>query len=1033
MLRKTILSQSLLIAFSAASLSLAVAPAAYAQSTTVGSVFGQVAGQAGSQVVVENPATGLKRTVTTDANGKFTIAALPPGKYKASLVKDGKTLSTIDMDVLAGRGAEAIFEVAGTQQLEAVRVVGRAPTIDVSRSENSSTFTAAQLGTLPIATRDLNGIIALAANTTKADTRYAGGVSIGGGAPSENSYYINGFPVTNALTQLGSIELPFGAIAQADIKTGGFGAEFGRSVGGVVNITTKSGTNEWKGGVGVSFEPNAGRATPKSSYYANTGGNPTTDGTIYFDRSHNKRDLYTYGANVGGPIIKDSLFFFVAVDQTKTDLGYVNRTPQSAQLASSGWADETDKNDRYLAKFDWYINDKHQIEATFLGDNYKSTQDFSSYNYTTGQKGAYVFSEYSKNLANVTPAVGGEAQIVKYTGNLTDDLVVTALYGQSQSKHTDSYSFSPTDPSFGWTTTGRNPNLTYLDPSKGKNPLPFASTGIAPGAKEDTKSFRLDVDYRIGKHSLRAGLDENRLKSVNAGDVVIGGSSWQYASTTKPGFTGFGGTVPISSLTSPVPVTQPDGTVKNFYYYARRYILNTATNAQSNQSAQYIEDRHEVTDRLLLTYGLRNESFTNKNGDGETFLESKNFISPRFAAAWDVNGDSSMKIYGSAGRYSLQIPTHVAVRGASRSLYTNQYFAYTGIDPVTGLPTGLTQTGPAASANNEYGQAKDVRTVSAQGIKPTYQDEMTIGIEKALTPAFTGGAKLTYRKLKATIDDLCDPRPFEAYAANPANNINTDNWGGFGCASFNPGSSNTFLVDYAGTGQNLTRVTLSAADLGFDKAKRSYFALDFFLEHRMRDGWYGKVTYTYSKSKGNTEGQTKSDNAQTDVAATSTWDHPELMDGAYGYLPNDRTHQIKAYGYYQLTPEILVGANFLAESGRPRNCFGNYGGTRSAEFDDAIDYGNVYFYCDGKATPRGSLGRLPWNTKVDLNIAYKPSFAPGLTLRADVFNVFNKQVAAVVDETREVSYDPSTILPTYNRVISYTTPRTFRLTAEYNF
>lgn len=1022
MLRKTLLSQSLLLAFSAASVSLAVAPAAFAQSTTVGSVFGQIAGQAGSQVVVENAATGLKRTVSIDAAGRFTAAALPPGKYKATLLKDGKAVSSVDLDVLAGRGAEAVFEVAQTRQLEAVQVIGRAPTIDVSRSENSSTFTAVQLGALPIATRDLNGIIALAANTTKADTRYAGGVSIGGGAPSENSYYINGFPVTNALTQLGSIELPFGAIAQADIKTGGFGAEFGRSVGGVVNITTKSGSNEWKGGVAVSIEPNAGRATPKSSYYANTGGNPSTDGTIYFNRSNNKRDLYTYGANVGGPLVNDKLFFFVAVDQTKTDTAYVNRTPQSAQLLSSGWADQTDKNNRYLAKFDWYVGENHQLEATFLGDNYKTTQDFSAYSYATGQKGNYVYSEYSKNLANVTPAVGGEAQVIKYTGTITDDLVITALYGQSQSKHTDSYSFSPTDASFGWTTTGRNPTLTYLDPSKGKNPLPFASTGIAPGAKEDTKAFRLDVDYRIGKHSLRAGLDENRLKSVNAGDIVIGGSSWQYASTTNGNFTGFGGTTAIKNLTSPV---------NGRYYYARRYILNTATNAESNQSAQYIEDRHEVTDRLLLTYGLRNESFTNKNGDGETFLESKNFISPRFAAAWDVHGDSSMKLYGSAGRYSLQIPTHVAVRGASRSLFTNQYFAYTGIDAATGLPTGLTQTGAAASANNEYGQSKDVRTVSAQGIKPTYQDEMTVGIEKALTPVVTGGAKFTYRKLQATIDDLCDPRPFENYAAD--NKINTDNWGGFGCASFNPGRDNTFLVDYAGTGKNHTSVKLTAAQLGFDKAKRSYLALDFFLEHRFRDGWYGKVTYTYSKSKGNTEGQTKSDNAQTDVAATSTWDHPELMDGSYGYLPNDRTHQIKAYGYYQVTPEVTVGGNFLAESGRPKNCFGNFGGTRSAEFDDVIDYGNVYFYCDGKATPRGSQGRLPWNMKFDLNVAYKPSFARGLTLRADVFNIFNRQTAAVLDETREVSYDPSTILPTYGRVISYTSPRTFRLTAEYNF
>ena len=145
-----------------------------------------------------------------------------------------------------------------------------------------------------------------------------------------------------------------------------------------------------------------------------------------------------------------------------------------------------------------------------------------------------------------------------------------------------------------------------------------------------------------------------------------------------------------------------------------------------------------------------------------------------------------------------------------------------------------------------------------------------------------------------------------------------------GCASFNPGRDNTFLVDYAGNGK-YTRVTLTAADLGFDKPKRSYFALDLSLEHRLRDNWYGKLTYTYSRNKGNTEGQTKSDNAQTDVAATSTWDNTQLMEGSYGNLPNDRPHQVKAFGFYQFSPEWQVGGNFLAEAGRPKNCFGNYG------------------------------------------------------------------------------------------------------------
>jgi len=1027
MLRKTILSQSLRIAFSAISLSVAVAPAAYAQSTTVGSVFGQVAAQAGDQVVIENAAVGLKRTVAVNASGYFQAVALPPGNYTATLQKAGQNVSSVQLEVRAGQGSEVTFagSTAGTQQLGVVQVVGRAKTIDVSSSENGSTFTARQLEALPVASKDLNGIIALAANTVKADNRYSGGVSIGGGGPSENAYYINGFPVTNALSQLGSIELPYGAVAQADIKTGGFGAEFGRSVGGVVNITTKSGTNEWHGGVGLEITPNSLRSKLPNSYYPDTKaltgytGNSATDGTLYLDRSKKKETEYTYSAYVGGPLIQDKLFFFLAADQTDNKTSGVNATTGSSLLSTNGWLDAKDKNTRYLGKFDWFATDNHQLELTLIGDNYKTTNDFSGYDYTTGAKGKYVYSEYAKNAANITPAVGGDAQVLKYTGNVTDNFTLTALYGQSRSNHSDTFSFPPTAPTFGWSATGRNPNLTYVLPANAANPLPAQTLLMPAGAHDTTKSFRLDGELRLGNHTIRAGMDENRLKSIGAGETVAGGHSWLYRSTTS-GSANVGGFGPISNYTP---------AVNGRYYYVIDYIFDDATAAQSNQSAQYIEDRWKITKDLLVTAGLRNESFTNKNGDGATFLESKNFLSPRFAAAWDVNGDASMKLYGSLGRYSLQIPTHVAVRGASRSTYTTQYFAYTGIDQVTGLPTGKTAMGTADSANNEYGQAKDVQAVSAQGIKPTYQDEMTLGIEKALTQGIMGGAKVTYRTLRATIDDMCDSRAFYNYA--DAHGINTDNYS-YTCASFNPGRDNTFSVGYAGDDQPHTTVHLTAAELGFPKAKRTYLALDFYLEHAFRDGWYGKLTYTWSRSRGNTEGQTRSDNAQTDVAATSTWDLPELMEGSYGNLPNDRTHQIKAYGFYQVTPELMLGANALLESGRPRSCFGNYPGATTA--DDVYYYNSVNFYCNGKLTQRGSLGRTPWTYKLDLNAAYKPASVKGLSLRVDVFNVFNTIKPTRYDEIREPNRgDLVTVSPTYGREAAYTEPRSVRLSVNYDF
>ena len=430
---------------------------------------------------------------------------------------------------------------------------------------------------------------------------------------------------------------------------------------------------------------------------------------------------------------------------------------------------------------------------------------------------------------------------------------------------------------------------------------------------------------------------------------------------------------------------------------------------------------------MLLSLGLRNESFANKNNIGLTFLEQKNVLSPRIGAAWDVKGDASFKVFGSAGRYSVQIPTHLAVRGAGPSTYLQQYFTYSGIGP-DGAPIGRVNLGPQVSPDGEIGTPKDPNVLAATNLKPNQQDELTIGFEKALTPSLNFGAKATYRKLLATIDDFCDQTPIDNFAA--AHGIDTSNYGGFNCASINPGLTNTLLVDYSGTGKNYTPVTMTAQDMGFEQAQRTYLALDLFLEHPLRNGWYGKVNYTYSRSIGNTEGQTLSDIGQTDVSATQAWDFAQLMENAYGRLPNDRTHQIKAYGYYNLTNEYTVGGNLLAASGRPRSCIGSYAGTNPA---GDPGYGSAAHYCNGLPSPRGSLGNLPWDYRMDMNFVYRPEKAKGWTFQADVFNMFNRQTIQAVEETHNTGGPGTPILSTYERVLSYTEPRSVKLSVSYDY
>jgi len=1000
-----------------------------AQTNTTGNVYGTVSQQSGVTVQVENLATGFKRTLAPDAQGRYQITGLPTGNYRVSLIKDGKAVETTnDVQVLIGQGSEVSF---GTTQV--VEVLGRKQRLDMSSANNGVTFTQKDLDALPIS-RNVEAIIQLAPNTTRADPRYSGGASMGGGAPSENSYYINGFPVTNPLNQLGFSQLPFGAISQAQVLTGGFGAEFGRSVGGVVNITTKSGTNEWKGGVNYSVSPNSLRSSAKDIMYPNTGyaGNSATDGTLYQKKSLNTTSSDSTGAYVGGPIIPDKLFMFLAVERNGLDTGSVNRTRLDTASPISGWADRANKNDRYFAKFDWNLNENNLIELSLIGDKYSMTENLSGFDYATMTKnGVNVLSSSFTNHPDHNQSVGSAAQILKYTSFINSDLTLSALFGKSSSPHLNSYAGGADVASsirqVGPPGTSAYPGFSYPSPYA----FPGGTTVYGAGSKDTVQSLRFDVEYKLGDHRIRAGVDNVKLASINAGEVYAGGGYYRYARTTN------GALKPTGMTTSVLA----GGALQsgNYYYYGRETIFSTITDAGSNQSAQFIEDKWQVTKNLLVTPGLRLEQYSNTNGDGEKFLNIKNQVNPRLSFAWNALGDSSTKVFGSAGRYGVQIPTHLAVRGASRSTYTNQYFTYTGVD-ANGAPIGRVNLGAPYSSNNEYGQAKDANTVAALNMKPNSQDELTLGIEKALSPQLIVGARATYRKLVATIDDLCDSRPFENYAA--ANNINTTNWGGFGCASFNPGRANTFLIDYAGN-KNYTRVNLSAADLGFEKAQRTYMALDFFAEHPFSQGWYGRVNYTYSKSKGNTEGQTLSDLGQTDVAATVTWDQPELMYGTRGYLPNDRRHQVKAFGFYRVQPELDIGANLLLASGRPKNCIGNFAGptgalgTSTADYLDNYSYGSYYRYCTvngvATATPRGSQGNLPWDRRLDMNVVYRPASVKGMALRLDVFNVLNKQTIQAIDEIHENNSDPSTITPTYGRVLSYTAPRAGKLTVSYEF
>jgi len=983
----------------AVALGMVFSGTAMAQSNASGVIFGNT-GEAGATVHLENVDTGQSRDITADANGRYRATSLPVGTYTVTLQSNGATTATREnVQVRLGSGTDVSFGTADATTLEGLTVTGNAlPAIDVSSVDSRTVLTAEQLNKLPLA-RDVTSAALLAPGAVQGDSRYGNVASFGGSSASENQYYINGYSVTNALTGIGFTSLPYDAIDQQQIFTGGYGAEYGRSTGGVVNVVTKRGSNTWKAGVGVHFTPDALRASSRSIYRSN--------GVLFQDRSRNESTVTQYTGYLSGPLIKDKLFLYAAGDFTRTS----GETTSSILAPQS--TDEVAKATKWLAKIDWNITDNHILEFTGLSDKTSTDRDVYVYDYGSSSRGDFIGYDRLKNAASLAGSEpGGDVYIGKYTGYLTDNLTINALYGTSKTTHRRDLTYAG------------NPNCPWIADSRTGISNPIVGCGLVngtvlgPGAQDKTHGWRLDVEYQLGSHDLRAGVDNQTLES-SAGNQYEGGYRWIYHNAG-----------PVTGRPD-IGAALPPGT----QYDAEKRTFITGADVKVEQEAQFIEDHWQINDRWMAYLGLRNEQFKNINGAGEVYVKQRHQLAPRLGVTWDVFGDSTFKVYANAGRYHLAIPSNVAIRGASASLYSSEYFTYTGVD-ANGEPTGLTPAGNLIYLNGEDGTDLNPRTVAAQGIKAYYQDEYILGFDKAINDDWSFGAKATTRKLRSSIDDFCDSRPFEKYAAR--NGIDISNASIPGCYLFNPGEPNTFLVDVDGQG-NLVPFKLTMDDfttpagVQFPPLKRKYYSLELYLEHHFDARWFARMEYTFSRSYGNSEGQLKSDIGQLDPSVTQDWDAPEIMQFANGPLPNDRTHALKTYGFFQATPEWLFGANLAIASGRPKNCIG---------FDpvDAIQYGASYFECNFQPSPRGSKGRLPWTYKVDLNAQYRPMWGgkdQNLAFTMSVFNLFNSQKVLSQVEGGEGSIDSNTGLPVasedYRRPLSFGVPRYVQFGVTYDF
>lgn len=983
-----------------------MAPLAVAQSVT-GAVAGRAS--AGDQITITNTATGASRTVTVGADGSYRLTQLPVGDYSLQVRRGGGDVGSSVLVNVALGGTTTVNLGAGGEvvNLDAIQVVGSRVVnrVDVRSTESATNVNREELARLPVE-QSLSSVALLAPGVIGGNASF-GGISFGGSSIAENSIFINGLNVTDFYRRHSFSTAPFAFFREFQVKTGGYSVEFGRATGGVINAVTRSGSNEFNGGVEITFEPNAWRSKADDHYY--------DDGSVNVRSSHDRSSFTKANVWASGPLVEDRLFLFAMYEQRERHAGFTN-------AAGNSWTTTQSDNGFWGAKLDWNITDNHLLELLAFSDEGDVDNSLHTYDFATSTIGSAAPSQSSSSN-------GGKSGSVTYTGHFGDNFTAKAMYGINRSS---SFVRSPFDGNCDW--------VTYNNASYGTVYRAMGSPvlGCHPGSnvvshEDERKAKRLDFEWALGDHLLRFGWDHELMTTDRVTFYPGGGKQ----------YTAYGRTSPTQVLDNGTPL--PAGV--DAFLMARERADGGVFDIEA--SAWYLEDTWSVTPNLLLNLGVRVDNFDNKTAAGDSFIKLDNLVSPRLGFSWDMKGDGGTKLFGNLGRYYMPVTSIISYNFAGGLTDERTFYALDGwrqeTNPVTGAPYMApiigAQIGPVDDQFNI--SVRDYRQSVDNDLDAVYQDEAILGFQTMINQAWSWGVNATYRRMPNAMDDvrinaLCGVRHGTLWPiANPGEKLTL--WGttAMGCAQDGWVTIDTSKEGYITVGSN--RI------VGYSKPKRTYKAVEFQIDRAWDDKWAFNASYLWSKLEGNHEGPVNSDTNYGDTGMVQHWDHPANND-RYGDLFNDHRHQIKLRGSYRLNEMWSFGGTFTALSGGPITAFGvtwpdedfavaSYTSTGSGGGTGWLcvqncsgPYGQrVYEYSE-----RGAFGRMPWIYNLGANVTWTlPVDGIDLRARLSVYNLLNEQ--EVINVSARYEGQPGQRRSTFGTGTRWQSPRYTQLVVTWNF
>jgi hypothetical protein len=972
------LSPSLRFCLLFAALSLApVALNGQAQATT-GVIRGTATDSSGNPVAafvtVRNTETNFTRTVKASDRGVFVTTLLPLGNYQVSARAVGYSpAAKSNIIVTLGQTVELPLVLArSTTQLAGVTVVAQVPTVDPTLSAEATHLPAEVVSALPNNGRNYLNLTLLTPNVAITQGPDGDVLSVGGQRGIHNNVSVDGADFNNPFfgEQRGGQRPPFtfnlDAVREMVVVAQGANAEFGRSGGGFVNVITKSGTNNMHGTL---------------HYYGK-------NGALSSDATHAGLTLkpdfgqHQFGMTLGGPLVKDNLFYFIAYDQQKYSEIKQKTRPSSAAFDSlksflalnfngvlaQDFSPISRTNDAQvgLVKLDWRINEVHNASLKYNYTN--SRQENGTFDVDTWARSANAIERDYSNAVN--------GSLVSHLTNFIDNEFRFQLAREDRPR-----------PYSGPIIPGQNRPFsdTGMDFANG---FRFGEPFFIPVKSYDTRVQALDnISWVQGNHLFKTGFEYNRTAEHQ---TFVGFANGRFIFNSVTGFENYvrfgNGYVECSNPAGVLVITTTTGTCPvgtSISGPVLLYLQQAGVNGISVEQAGtqvipqqdigvFIQDNWKASPNLTVNYGLRWEgqkepdpitppsqvffgpfigkTVTNPQGtfvfpsDGTIPSDMKMF-QPRLGIAWDVKGDGKDVVRAAAGLYYARIPgLNLASARSTNGSIGQTIFRNSALTGILGPPPNYNSLLPAPAGapfrpdifvyDKNF---KNPRTMSA-----------SLGYEKEVVAHLAASVAYTY----AATDNL-------------TRFINRND------AVF--GSPWTSGLNGTANGVGTLTVVESSA-------KSRYNGVTFGLGRVADPDFQFQANYTLSVDK--------SDDDNERDPFSFRYAQANRLDREYNYSDRDQRHRLNLWALYHFPWDLYANTRFSFYSAQPTSekCINNApSGQRATSPSDRICTNGTILM---RNTIRRDNAFASWDIR--LSRPFRTERNGQLEAIVEVFNVLNR-------------------------------------------